>query len=353
VNALPTLLPESLLPQLPEWLDVASAVALGNHGGFSGANLWRVPGQRLTCIRCWPPGSNSTRIRQVHELLKRLQRAGIDYVPLPYPLRDGSTIAVASGRNWDLSPWLEGTADFQTQPSSARLVAAVQAVAKIHLAWQVEREARSLGTVPAVQRRWQRILSLQSGKLTQIQHAVHQAHLRTATQTSREEIEMELLELAGQIVPEVEARLPYLARQLESILTIQAPLQFCLRDIWHDHVLFRGDAVSGIVDFDALDVDCVATDLARLLGSLVQDDDSQWRLAIAAYEEIAPLTETEHLLIPRIDQANVVLNAVQWLEWLYIEGRSFDDRHRVRGRLQHLAGRLAHGKISDAPFLFR
>ena len=40
----------------------------------------------------------------------------------------------------------------------------------------------------------------------------------------------------------------------------------------HDHVLFDGDRVTGIIDFAAAKVDHVAADLARLFGESDPDD---------------------------------------------------------------------------------
>ena len=44
------------------------------------------------------------------------------------------------------------------------------------------------------------------------------------------------------------------------------PFNLCIGDVWHDHILFEGDAVTGMIDFAAAKVDHVAADLARLLG---------------------------------------------------------------------------------------
>ena len=49
------------------------------------------------------------------------------------------------------------------------------------------------------------------------------------------------------------------------------PLQPCLCDVWHDHVLFEGDTVTGVIDYGGAKIDHVAVDLARLLGSMAGD----------------------------------------------------------------------------------
>src|SRR5205807_3808434 len=60
--------------------------------------------------------------------------------------------------------------------------------------------------------------------------------------------------------------LPIEIGRLESLADISLPLQPCIRDIWHDHVLFTANDVTGVIDFGAVDMDTPATDIARLLG---------------------------------------------------------------------------------------
>ena len=85
--------------------------------------------------------------------------------------------------------------------------------------------------------------------------------------------------------------LPRAMGRLEPLATVSLNLQPCLRDIWHDHVLFTGDKVTGMIDFGAVDIDTPATDIARLVGSLVGDDAAGWQSGIAAYSDVRPLTE--------------------------------------------------------------
>ena len=118
------------------------------------------------------------------------------------------------------------------------------------------------------------------------------------------------------------------------------PLQPCIRDIWHDHVLFLDGQVSGIVDFGAMRVDNIATDIARLLGSLVGDEREGWRQGLEAYETVRPISEHEGRLIKAFDRSGVVLALVNWLRWIYLEKRIFERRDAVEARFDELLPRL-------------
>ena len=79
------------------------------------------------------------------------------------------------------------------------------------------------------------------------------------------------------------------------------PLQPCLCDVWHDHVLFDGDRVTGLVDYGAVKIDHPAVDVARLLGSLVEDDADGWAIGLTAYREVRPFTADEAQLARALD----------------------------------------------------
>lgn len=106
-------------------------------------------------------------------------------------------------------------------------------------------------------------------------------------------------------------------------------------------MLFVGDDVSGLIDFGAMQPDSVAADIARLLGSLAGDDRQAWTTGLAAYESVRPLSEPERTLIPIFDQANTVLSGLNWLQWIYLDRRQFDNRQAVMQRLDGNLPRLA------------
>jgi homoserine kinase type II len=137
----------------------------------------------------------------------------------------------------------------------------------------------------------------------------------------------------------VEQRLPAVPRMLEPWRSVPLPVQPCLCDVWHDHVLFTGDEVTGLIDFGAVKEDNVAADLARLLGSLVGDDRALYEMGLDEYATVRPLAEQERQLVPLIDRTGVVLGLANWLRRIFHTGHEFDDRSAVARRIAELVRR--------------
>ena len=121
------------------------------------------------------------------------------------------------------------------------------------------------------------------------------------------------------------------------------PLQWVLRDVWHDHVLFTEDKVTGVIDFGAAAVDSPAGDVARLLGSLVGDDPESWRVGIAAYTAVRTMSPLELQAIQFFDASGTLLSAFNWVHWLFRDSTPLGphiDRQAAYKRLERLVGRL-------------
>jgi Ser/Thr protein kinase RdoA (MazF antagonist) len=118
------------------------------------------------------------------------------------------------------------------------------------------------------------------------------------------------------------------------------PVQPCLCDLWHDHVLFESETVTGMLDYGSVKMDHVAVDLARLLGSLVGDDLEMQATGIEAYRSVRPLSAEEVDLVRVLDETGTVLGAANWLRWLYHEGRRYEDLGSVARRLKALVERM-------------
>ena len=299
---------------------------LGNRGGFSGARLWRAATSAGDfCVKAWPAGAlTAERLSWIHRLLQTARTAGVDFVPQPLASAAGSSVVVHAGQLWDISTWLPGAADFHEHRSDTRLAAAGTGLARLHRAWHAA--APSVGPCPGVGRRldtvrrWRELLS------TGWQPTI----------ASDDPVRL-WAERAWQLLPRA---VTDAERALAAWRDVSVPLHPCWCDPWHDHVLFTGDHVTGLIDFGSVKVDHAAIDLARLLGSFVGDEYARWEVALAAYRAVRPLTEQESVLIAVLEQAGLMNALVNWLRWLYHERRDFEDRPAVAKRLQIMVTRL-------------
>jgi hypothetical protein len=65
-----------------------------------------------------------------------------------------------------------------------------------------------------------------------------------------------------------------------------------------------------------------------------------WAEGIRAYAAFRPLTGEEEALAHALDRTGTVLALANWLTWLYLDGRVYDDRPEVARRLGTLAARV-------------
>lgn len=306
---------------------------LGSAGGFSGALFWRVQtDDGPWCLRRWPTEHpTAERLRFIHDVLRHANRKGIRFVPIPRHTIAGDSWLRHAGHFWELTRWLPGRADFRDHPSPARLTAASQALARLHLAIEDGAGAApTVSTSPTISRRRSQLIQLLGGGADQMRAALHRQPLG------------KLSAIAAEILDYFSLAAPSVAADLENAAHWCVQQQPVLRDVWHDHVLFEGDTVSGIVDFGAMNIDSVATDVARLVGSLAADDRSRWQTALAAYTELRPLNEQEANLVRICDSSGVLLAGLNWLQWIYVEGREFENQGEIISRLGVILDRLRH-----------
>ena len=272
-------------------------------------------------------------------------RRGFSIVPTPIRTMQGESYVQLKNDFWELTSWLPGQADYLPLRRPEKLRAALAALAQFHVAAAdyVGMERVTPTSSPGIlARRRGRIESLRSGALTAIATAVDAASHPADGIDSHDW--NALRQLGRRLLPlYAQAEEPVL-RQLIAAAAQKIPLQPCIRDIWHDHVLFEGDRVSGIVDFGATRIDNVACDVARLLGSFSPanraDDAAVWREGLAAYESVRPLSADERQLVGVFDRSGTLLAGINWLEWIFINGRTFADLAAVCSRLDGIIARL-------------
>ena len=115
-------------------------------------------------------------------------------------------------------------------------------------------------------------------------------------------------------------------------------------DVWHDHLLFDGDRLTGLVDYAAVKNDHIAVDLARLLGSLVEDDEDGWREGLVAYSRQRPLSQEDEALARMLDVTGTILGAANWVRRLSDPQSIEENRSAAARRLERLLQRIEKWK---------
>jgi homoserine kinase type II len=309
---------------------VFETTALGNAGGFSGCAFWRVRTIRDSyCLRRWPPGHpRQSRLEFIHRVLRHVYSNGCTRVAAPLPDRDGNTFVRRDGFFWELNPWISGKADFCDDPSPARLASAIATLADFHSA------SARLSSFSAPSKNVNRILD----RLAETPKSID--GLRDSV-SERNFPELDLL--CELVLNNSEGAAARLQQQLRPFAEVQFRNLAVIRDVWHDHVFFDGDSVSGIVDFGAMEIDIISLDLARLLGSLVPRQPSRIQIALDQYSAaigFGPISLDERRLVPILDECGVLIGAINWLRWLLVEHRVFENQSGVRKRVDFLSCRL-------------
>ena len=309
--------------------EVTDVVSLGNAGGFSGAALWRVLAQEnQVCLRLWPNSGYSPNYPWLHEVLRRSLEA---CVPVASPIlnRDGQKLVKLRGRCFELSPWMSGVADFNEDPSEDRLRSLMGYVAMFH---ETFHDSFRYSQSPAVAARVA-LLRDAPGVIAKLSRG----NLSPAPTPPVDH-------LARRLLPALVERVPRIAPRLSKFLSVELQLGPVIRDLHHDHVLFTDDRLTGIVDFGSMSIDSRCLDLARLVGSLKVGNVPPWKLALAVYSQSVQgnghgdeLSATEIELIELLHQCNLALGALNWLDWILLQKRQFEDWSAVEKRLQYFA----------------
>ncbi len=276
-------------------------------GGLSGAKIWECHSPHgNVALRKWPSSHPTpSRLAQIHLAMQLARQAGHMFVPRLFSSRDGLS-AVSDGESlWELTQWMPGQADYRDQPSDSRLQSAMGALASLHNAW-ADAGATQAPSPTVLQR-----IELLKGWL-----------LRKRTLSRIDTAYANQVSLVEETTRQLERRGPSLLNQLESIAAPRVTLHFVMRDIWSDHILFVDEHVSGIIDYGAGRHDEPATDVARLLASLVPTDMQRWRHGWRCYQSVNATVDLRRVEI--LDQAANLLGALQWLQWLVIEKREFE-----------------------------
>lgn len=308
--------------------------SLGSAGGFSGAQFWRLSTAAGTlCLRRWPREHPSEdRLVWIHAVIRHVHSEGCPLVSVPLLTQSGGSFVYRDHHLWELSPWLPGAPLKPDLATDRQIEAALAALAEFHQAAASYPGYRPQSASSAgIAKRLERLRNwTEPGALKRLAEAVRPQQWPEGAPLVRR-----LMELFPQASPAI-------ARMLEAASLPVVSCQSCLRDVWSDHILFESGDVSGLIDYGAMRCENVAADVARLLGSFACDDKERWQSGIAAYQRARRLSPDERFLVTAFDTSSVLLSGMRWLEWIYLQGRRFEDMPAVRQRLEQNIARLEH-----------
>lgn len=305
-------------------------------GGFSGSLVWRLSSdQGVFCLRRWSAEyTDAGRLRWIHRVLAGVFEAGFRRVAVPLTAADGEIVVRHGGHLWQLEPWLPGEAADAGQfgaVSVSRLEAALKALAEYHRTVAETGNRQPDGPAPGIVKRGAKISELMGGGLKRLKNGVATERNLWPELADRAPA---VFQMFARLAPEVAVRLGKASKQVVAIRP-------AIRDIHREHVLFEGDQVSGIVDFGAMQFDHFAADIARLLGSLAGEDQLLWKRGLEAYEKQYPLTDDERRLVSTYNESEHLLAGINWLGWVFVDGRQFANRAEVLARFDEIVARLA------------
>lgn len=251
----------------------------------------------------------------------------MDILPEYLQAKAGQTVLKQMESYWELATWLPGK-PVEPPISDHHGKAMFGALARFHAQEENKNNTpRNLTSSPgiasrlAVLERWREVDDFRFAQLLEGYHH----HLRP---------------LAEELWAGFRRFEAPLSLALEWGRSVRLPIVTCVGDPRPEHFLFEADRLTGLIDFGSMRQDFLALDLARLTGELYANNVAQWELAKAWYgsdnHPITPQWEVAWIL----DAANALLSGLNWIDWLWLERRHFDDLAEVEKRLQTLVARL-------------
>jgi len=281
--------------------------------GFSGGAVYRCSttvGE--FAVKRWPLPSKPERIAEVHAV-QRFAAESLAMIPPLMTDAFGKTSIVVRNAYYECSRWMPGQAandeDADNISWAENIRRGAVAIADFH--HRTADRGVQTDIAPSVTQRLTRLAELQT--------CLPDAIARRGQLTGSIRIAAEYLARNSHTLHRdaVVALQPWSRRPVE--------LQWVLRDVHREHVLFASGEVTGIVDFDALKRDTIALDLARWVGSFTYraTGPRPWDVAMVGYESRRRILPCERELAGELGQANRFINLANWVVWVAGESRQF------------------------------
>ncbi len=311
--------------------------------GFSGAIVYQYSaGNQNYALRIWPASERSLpKLEALTRLLEDIHRQGIAYVAPAVRKTDGTVATIStSGRMIHIEPWLPGESISANSCSAQKLKNIMLALARLHLtaANHVPKQEHYSWLRPAC-----------TGQSASLKHRLnkmeHYLKAGIPVEFGSRSASEEAKNFHQRLQAVFRSQAVLLWDELKIASQQNLPLQSVFKDLWRDHILFTKDEVTGMIDPAAFGTDSVLTDMTRLLGSIAGNDWNRWTEAIAIYQTVRPLTQTEQKVIAVFDHSNLLLSAIGCFE-KYVSTSFASDQFsaqqqtRLSSRLEEYLNRL-------------
>ena len=322
---------------LRRWPINATEASPLQSSGFSGAQLWKINGSQSQplCLKHYSAGSLTVeQLDGIHRVLIHAFNVGCEFVAKPMRLTDGFTTVVAGSENstsaglWDLSTWVPGSP--VTSFSDAQIEIAFASIARFHKA--AAQVNLAFGPSPNLGQRQTQLAKLVRPESPVLDQAASQLKTASIHPTLQEPLAT-LVDLLCRVP---QSQIASLQKRLRESSTVDLPLHPVVRDLRAEHLLFTGDELTGLVDFDAMQMDSIAYDLSRLTSSM-RLTETQLHLALSTYHAARPIQAAEAKLVQALTGVSRVLAPLSWINWLVLEQRSFSNLTAVEQRLKEVA----------------
>jgi hypothetical protein len=311
-------LPDIRLAQVLEAFDLPLLDAQAVGGGFSGARVWRVKtaSEQWVAVRCSElvDAESLDRGIAISRWMIFAREHGCDWAPALWKVKFSQRAAAAGDYLllqpdgiWKVEAWMPGL-PVPATPSPTQLQNAFAMLQQLHQtarSWALDEASRH-----RCQGKWwsatgrQHFAGTAKAAADRSTIAVRRSS-RDFSPAAAKDPDSDFRRLAEQLGRVLRQRLNRLVAQLQSLATASFTLQPVLRDLWYPHVLFSGDHVTGVIDWNAAASDHPAFDYSRLLAS--------WYGPQAIHQLPEHWTKLDRRLFEVCLEATLLLSPVTWL----------------------------------------
>ena len=297
-------------------------------GGLSGARLFRCEGLVPFALRRWPMEVRADRVSEIARVVEFASES-CALVPKRLQLGEGEYYRDVTGYLWTLESWIPGQ-PLRCDATIDEIALGLEAISEVHAAFRGA--GRQKAPAPSIAERLRRVENLNH----EVPRALGSANRPPVIAEELERATHVLASHWGNVAPDLSQRL----RHRRGDVT----LQWVVRDVHREHVLFEAENVRGIIDFDAIRVDFPLLDVTRWItgfDEFQRDPEGLIRRALAGFslgnafpDDLGPADAYDWIVV--LAAANSWISLANWVVWTTLESRQFSDWQRVKERMRRL-----------------